>query len=189
MTKKYLKKEEKEDYGLKDASGLEPGNAVQESHIVVGFTTPYTGQSLELLGAFDPTDSTGAKPNEIRLPSMPALRSLTTTANLAITIQQLLDLVKGVRELSRCWITHEDICYGNLVREESGPHSQVAIPRLLLIDMGDSAPEYDNDAVALASVLWCLEHSTRLRQDTSSRNQVIIASASLKQDILTGLSG
>lgn len=180
-----FKKEEKEEYGLEDTSGTEPGGAVQQSHVVAGFITPYMGRSLELLGAFDP--STGAKPNETRLPSMPALGSLTTTADIAITVEQLLDLVKGVRELSRCGITHGDICYWNIILEEPKPQSQVAMPRLLLIDMGDTAPDYDNDAVALAGVLlWCLEHSTRLRQDTSSRNKVIIASALLNEGNFDG---
>lgn len=106
-----FKKEEKEEYGLKDASGTAPGGSVQQSHIVAGFITPYMGRSLELLGAFDPTGSTGAKPKETRLPSMPALESLTTTADIAITVEQLLDLVKGVRELSSCGFSRGDICY------------------------------------------------------------------------------
>lgn len=183
-----FKKEEKEEYRLKDASRIDPGGAVQQSHIVAGFITPYMGQSLELVGAFDP--STGVKPNETRLPLIPALRSLTTTADMVITIEQLLDLVKGARELSRCGITHGDICHWNIVLEEPEPQSQAAVPRLLLIDMGDTAPDYDNDAVALASVLlWCLEHSTRLRQDTSSRNKVIIASASLNEGNFNGATG
>lgn len=183
-----FKKEEKEKHGPQDASGTGPGDAVQQSHIVAGFITPYMGRSLELLGAFDP--STGAKPNETRLHSMPALGSLTTTADIAITIEQLLDLVKGVRELTRCGITHGDICYWNIVLEEPEPQYQKAVPRLLLIDMGDTAPDYDNDAVALASVLlWCLEHSTRLRQDTSSRNKVIIASALLNEGDFDGAIG
>lgn len=182
------KKEEKDEYGLKDASGTESEGAVQQSHIVAGFITPYMGRSLELLGASAP--STGAKSNETRLPSMPALRSVTTTADIAITIAQLLDLIKGVRELSRCEITHGDICYWNIIFEEPEPQSQVAVPRLLLIDMGDTAPDYDNDAVALASVLlWCLEHSTSLFQNTSSRNKVIIASALLNEGDFDGAIG
>lgn len=121
---------------------------------------------------------------------MPALGSLTTTADVPITIEQLLDLIKGVRELSRCGVTHGDICYWNIVLEEPKPQALSTVPRLLLIDMGDTAPDYENDAVALAGVLlWCLKHSSSLREDTSSRNEVIIASALLNEVNFDGAIG
>lgn len=173
--------EDEEEEGIQDHSATEPGEALQQSHIVAGFITPYMGRSLELLGAAQP--SGGAESHETRLPSMPALGSLTTTADVPITMEQLLDLVEGVRELYRCGVTHGDICYWNIVLEEPEPRAlSSAVPRLLLIDMGDTAPDYENDAVALASVLlWCLKHSPSLREDTASRRKAIIASALLNE--------
>ncbi|KAI7784471.1 hypothetical protein LA080_009970 [Diaporthe eres] len=174
-----IEKDDEED-GLPEASITEPGDAVQQSHTVAGFITPYMGRSLELSGAGHPIR--GVDSNEDHLPSMPALGSLTTAADVPITMEQLLDLVKGVRKLSRCGITHGDICYWNIVLEEPEPKSMSTVPRLLLIDMGDTAPDYENDAVALAGVLlWCLEHSSGLREDTASRKKLIIASALLNE--------
>ncbi|KAG6361060.1 hypothetical protein INS49_009280 [Diaporthe citri] len=172
--------ENEDEDEFQEASVTEPGDAEQQSHIVAGFITQYMGRSLELFGAVQP--SRIGESNEKHLPSMPALGSLIPTADVPITIEQLLDLVKGVRELSRCRVTHGDICYWNIVLEEPEPHSVSAIPRLLLIDMGDTAPEYENDAVALAGVLlWCVTHSPILRENTASRNKVIIASALLNE--------
>jgi hypothetical protein len=157
------------------------GEAIQNSHTVAGFITPYIGRSLELLGAAHP--SGGVESNTNQLPSVLVLGSLSITAEVPIMVEQLLDLVKGVRELSRSGITHGDICYWNIVLEESGPQSTPStMPRLLLIDMGDTAPDYVNDAVALAGVLlWCLKHSPHLREDIDLRKKVIIASALLKE--------
>lgn len=177
--------EDEEEHELQRASLTEPGEAVQQSHTVAGFITPYIGRSLELLGAAQ--SSKGVESNGNNLPSLPALGSLTITTDMPITIAQLLDLVEGVRELSRCRITHGDICYWNLVLEEPESQSQSAMPRLLLIDMGDTAPDYENDAVALAGVLlWCLNHSSSLREDTASRNMVVIASALLNDGDFDG---
>lgn len=170
---------ENEEDGLQEFSVAEPSEAVQQSHTVAGFITSYMGRSLELFGAALP--SRGDNSNKDHLPSMPALGSLATTADVPITIGQLLDLVKGVRELSKCGVTHGDICYWNIVLEEP-EESSSAVPRLLLIDMGDTAPGYENDAVALAGVLlWCLTHSPNLREDTASKSKVIIASALLNE--------
>ncbi|KAI3392079.1 hypothetical protein diail_6185 [Diaporthe ilicicola] len=173
--------EAQEEQVFTEASLTELGEAVQKSHTVAGFITPYMGRSLELLGAAHP--STDVESNEAHLPSMPALGSPGTTVDVPITLEQLLDLVKGVRELSRCGVTHGDICYWNIVLEESGPRStSSAAPRLLLIDMGDTAPDYENDAVAMRGVLlWCLSHSPGLHEDAVSRNKVIIASALLNE--------
>lgn len=171
-----------EEEGLTEASMAELEEAVQKSHTVAGFVTPYMGRSLELLGAVHPAKE-GVEPNEAHLPCMPALGSPNTTVDVPITVEQLLVLVKGVRELSRCGVTHGDICYWNIVLEESGSWPTSSdVPRLLLIDMGDTAPDYVNDPVALTGVLlWCLRHSPSLREDTASRNKVIIASALLNE--------
>lgn len=180
--------EDEEEHGLQRASVTEPEEAVQQSHTVAGFITPYMGRSLELLGAAQ--SSKGLESNENNLPSLPALGSLTITTDMPITIAQLVDLVEGVRELSRCGITHGDICYWNLVLEEADSQSLSSMPRLLLIDMGDTAPDYENDAVALAGVLlWCLNHSSSLREDTASRNMIIIASALLNDGDFDGAVG
>lgn len=163
------------------ASMREVGEAVQKSHTVAGFITPYMGRSLELFGAAHPTTCMGSI--EAHFPSMHALGSPNTTVDVPITVEQLLDLVRGVRELARCGITHGDICYWNIVLEE--PRHGLAPsagPMLLLIDMGDTAPDYENDAVALAGVLqWCLKHSPSLREDNYIRKKVIIASLLLNE--------
>ncbi|KAJ0122698.1 hypothetical protein J7T55_003214 [Diaporthe amygdali] len=177
-----------EDDGPQEVSVIAPEDAMQPGHIVAGFITPYMGRSLELFGAARP--SMGVESPKTHLPSLPALGTLTTTVDMPITKEQLLDLVKGVGELSRCGTTHGDICYWNIILQESAPPYLSVAPRLLLIDMGDTAPDYENDAVALAGVLlWCLNHSTRLREDTTSRNKVIVASALLKEGDFDGAIG
>lgn len=112
---------------------------------------------------------------------------------MPVTVEQLLDLVKGVRELSRCGITHGDICYWNIVLEESRhrpPATSSPGPRLHLIDMGDTAPDYENDAVALTGfLLWCVKHSLALRQDSASREKVFIVSALLNEVDFDGALG
>lgn len=161
----------------------------KQGYTVAGFITPYMGRSLELFGAVPP--SQGVISSDNHHPSMPANGCLTTTADMPITMEQLLDLVKGVRELSKCGITHGDICYWNIVLEELEPRlASSFVPRLLLIDMGDTAPDYENDAVALADVLlWCLRHSSRLREDEVSRKTVVVASALLKEVDFDGAIG
>lgn len=178
--------ETEEEESLPASPMEELDEAVQKSHTVAGFITPYMGRSLELFGATHPNGFTGS--DEAHLPSMPAVGSPKITVDVPISAEQVLDLIKGVRELSTCGITHGDICYWNIVLEEpgSGPTPSAA-PRLLLIDMGDTAPDYENDAVALAGVLlWCLKHSPSLREDTSTRNKVIIASALLNEGDFDG---
>lgn len=191
FSEEELQDDEEFDGGAEDEERLieapveeEPDEAVQRNHTVAGFITPYMGRSLELLGAADPT-TTGGDRNGALLLSMPALGSPSTTVDVPVTVEQLLDLVKGVRELSRCGVTHGDICYWNIVLEESRhriPATSSAGPRLLLIDMGDTAPDYENDAVALTGfLLWCVEHSSALRRESASRKKVFIASALLNE--------
>lgn len=183
--------EEDEDEGrLQEASVCaESGEPEKQSHIVAGFIIPYMGRSLELFGAVHP--SQGVTSSENHPPSMPADGCLTTTVDMPITMAQLLDLVKGVRELSRCGVIHGDVCYWNIVLEELEPRlAASSTPRLLLIDMGDTAPDYENDAVALADVLlWCLKPSSRLREDEASRKMLIVASALLKKVDFDGAIG
>lgn len=185
-----FEEEDEDESKPQEASVLtESGEPGKQSHTVAGFITPYMGRSLELFGAVNPNQDVTS--SEEQAPSMPANRCLTTTADMPITMHQLLDLVKGVKELSACGVTHGDICYWNIVLEESEPRfASSAAPRLLLIDMGDTAPDYENDAVALADVLlWCLKHSSRLREDEAFRKIVIVASASLKEVDFDGAIG
>ncbi|KAL1861793.1 hypothetical protein Daus18300_008609 [Diaporthe australafricana] len=179
-----------EEDGLEEvfASLPEDDDDAQQSHRVAGFIMPYMGRSLELFGSASP--SMGTELPETYLPSLPAVGSLPTTADIPITEEQLLDLVKGVGELARREVTHGDICYWNIVLEEPDPPSLGVAPKLLLIDMGDTALDYDNDAVALADVLlWCVNCSSRLREDKTSRNKVIVTSALLKDIDIDGAIG
>jgi len=101
-----------------------------------------------------------------------------TDANLPITEEQLRDLVGGVRELARCGVEHGDIKYWNTVLE---PREGRCKARLVLIDVGSVAPEYDGDAGALGTLLlWCLGHSTQLRETRGAKARVIAAAAALR---------
>lgn len=145
----------------------------QDSHHVAGFLMPYVGRSLDRLGR--PTaDSNRLVPTTL---NFPPTDSSSTTTDLPINEEQLLDLVCGVQKLSRCGIVHGDICYWNVILAQ--PALQTA--RLLLIDMGDVAPDYEGDADALGNLLlWCLEHSTALKDAAATRKKIVIAAAFLK---------
>lgn len=187
-----FEEEIKDEGRLQEASVCaEAGEPENQSHIVAGFITPYMGRSLELFGEVQPSQGGVTSSENDDTPSMPAQGCLTPTVDVPITMKQLLDLVKGVRELSRCGVTHGDICYWNIILEEVEPRlATSSAPRLLLIDMGDTAPDYENDAVALADVLlWCLKHSSRLREDHVSRKRIIVASALLKEVDFDGAIG
>ncbi|MCJ1323549.1 hypothetical protein MMC10_000210 [Thelotrema lepadinum] len=112
----------------------------QEISIVVGFLMPFTGDSLEVIAEMNPA------------------------SQLPITVPQLWDLVRGIRELGLCGILHGDICFWNtILQQETSVQESNGAARLLLIDLGDVAPEYDGDAKALGSLFfWCLEHATAL---------------------------
>ncbi|KAI1864707.1 hypothetical protein JX265_008431 [Neoarthrinium moseri] len=143
------------------------------SHQIAGFLMPYVGRSLELWGT-PTTDSDGLGP---MTSTYPAMDSLSTTTNLPISEEQLLDLVCGIQKLSKCGIVHGDICNWNVVLTQ--PVLQTA--RLLLIDMGDIAPGYEGDADALGNLLlWCLEHSAELKDTAATRKWTVIAAALLK---------
>lgn len=123
---------------------------------VAGFLTPYAGESLERL-------------------AMPAAGSGTPglmASNIPIKEGQLLDLARGVQNLSRCGRVHGGICFRNVVLTGPNP-SQDA--RLLLINIGDIAPDYKGDAYALGDLLlWCMGHSAELR-DTATRKKIVVA--------------
>ncbi|KAI0011987.1 hypothetical protein F4779DRAFT_569917 [Xylariaceae sp. FL0662B] len=156
-----------------DEDHLHDEDTEHHSHQVAGFLMPYVGRSLDLLGT--PTaDSDRLGPTTS---TSPAIDSSSTTTDLPINEEQLLDLVCGIQKLSRCGIVHGDICHWNVVLAQ--PALQTA--RLLLIDMGDVAPDYEGDADALGNLLlWCLEHSTELKDAAATRKRIVIAAALLK---------
>ena len=101
-----------------------------------------------------------------------------TDANLPVTEEQLRDLVCGVRELGRCGVEHGDIKYWNTVLQ---PGEGERGARLVLIDVGSVAPEYDGDAGALGTLLlWCLEHAKALRKNQGAKARVVAAAAALR---------
>ncbi|KFG79448.1 hypothetical protein MANI_014051 [Metarhizium anisopliae] len=120
---------------------------------VAGILMPYAGEDLESL-----------------------VRNRNT--GLSLTLTQLLDLVRGVRELAKCGVQHGDIKYWNTVLQSTeqgdGPG------KLMLIDAGSKAPEYDGDARALGTLLlWCLENTPALRQDRQAKVMVVAAASAL----------
>ncbi|KAI1400597.1 hypothetical protein F4819DRAFT_487401 [Hypoxylon fuscum] len=162
------------DFGKNEGSenDEDPGH---DDYQIAGFLMPYAGRSLDLLNA-TAVDS-DKSPNSSS--PLQALGSSTTT-NLPINEEQLLDLTCGIRNLSKCGITHGDICYWNVVITEPELTASHAA-RLLLIDMGDVAPDYENDADALENLfLWCLEHSTRLKDNKRARKRIVTAAVLLK---------
>ncbi|KID93237.1 Protein kinase-like domain protein, partial [Metarhizium majus ARSEF 297] len=102
------------------------------------------------------------------------LESFVRNSNtgLSLTLTQLLDLVQGVRELEKCGAQHGDIKHWNTVLQPTG--------KLMLIDAGSEAPEYDGDARALGTLLlWCLENTPALRQDRQAKAMVVAAASAL----------
>ncbi|KAK3941737.1 hypothetical protein QBC46DRAFT_448404 [Diplogelasinospora grovesii] len=132
---------------------------------VAGILMPFAGQDLEIL-ARDNTD-----------------------AALPITELQLRDLVRGVQELGKCGVEHGDIKYWNTVlqqpaEEDDDGAAAAAAAKLVLIDLGSVAPEYDGDAKALGTLLlWCLEHAApTLRENEAARARVHAAAAALAEE-------
>ncbi|KAK1771720.1 hypothetical protein QBC33DRAFT_608559 [Phialemonium atrogriseum] len=146
------------------------------SHQIAGFLMPYAGCSPDLLGmSVADSDRFGSTAS-----TSPAMGSSSTVTNLPISEEQLLDLACGIQKLSRCGVVHGDICHWNVVLTQ--PESTALhAARLLLIDMGDIAPDYEGDADALGNLfLWCLEHSAKLRDTTAIRKRIVIATVLLK---------
>ncbi|KAI1376904.1 hypothetical protein F4677DRAFT_418485 [Hypoxylon crocopeplum] len=143
-------------------------------HNIAGFLMPYAGPSLDLL------NGTAVNSDE-DMPSTFPINSLSTPADTLINEEQLLDLTCGIRNLSKCGIVHGDICYWNVILTQ--PNSTACqAARLLLIDMGDVAPDYENDVDALGNLfLWCLEHSTVLKDNAKTQKRIVTAAALLKE--------
>lgn len=119
---------------------------------VAGVLMPFVGHDLEILAR----DADNALP---------------------FTEYQLWDLVRGVRELGRCGVEHGDIRYWNTALQ---PAEGGEAARLVLIDLGSRAPDYDGDAKALgALLLWCLERAPGLREDGVVKDRVLAAAGAL----------
>lgn len=150
----------------------------QRDHHVAGFLTPYAGRSLDLFSTPAIHSSRLGSP----VPTSPALGSSSTATDISIGEDQLLDLVCGVRRLSKCGIVHGDICHWNVILPQPGS-TALHTRKLLLIDLGDIAPDYEGDAHALGSLLlWCLEHSAELKNSAATRKRIVIAAALSKEE-------
>jgi hypothetical protein len=100
---------------------------------------------------------------------------------LHITEGQLRDLVYSVRQLGKCGIRRGDIKYWNTTLQPAGSAGDAA--RLVLIDLGSVAPDYDGDAKALSALLlWCLEHTPTLRANADAGTRVQAAAAALDKE-------
>jgi hypothetical protein len=145
------------------------------SNQVAGILLPYAGRSLDLLLTTVASDGSGIPPS-----TSPWMSSPSMTARVPISEEQLLDLACGIRNLSNCGIVHGDICYWNTILTDPDSTGSLAT-RLLLIDMGDVAPDYQDDFDALGTLfLWCLSHSAAVLNDDKGRKRIVIAAASLK---------
>ncbi|KAK3945568.1 hypothetical protein QBC46DRAFT_444976 [Diplogelasinospora grovesii] len=168
------------DYYLHDEE--EDNTEHHHSHQIAGFLMPYAGRSLDLMILGTPAaDSTDRfRCTASTSPAMGSSSSAAAMTDLPISEEQLLDLACGIQKLSRCDIVHGDICHWNVVLTQ--PESTaLQAARLLLIDLGDIAPDYEGDADALGNLLlWCLEHSAELKDTTAIRKRIVIAAALLK---------
>jgi serine/threonine protein kinase len=115
---------------------------------VVGILMPFGSLSLESLSVSGPNSTA----------------STSGSRNLEITRGELRDLAHGVRELAQAGVVHGDINERNTLKK---PHEATAAKgyqgqsRLVLVDFGDMAPEYKNDAFALGDLfIWCEERSS-----------------------------
>ena len=134
---------------------------------VMGILMPFGGLNLESLFASG-TDSTASE---------------SGSKDLKITKGQLRDLTRGVRELAQVGVVHGDIVDRNTLLK---PFDATAAEgcqgqnRLVLVDLGCVAPEYENDAFALGELfIWCKERSS---WDVSDLRKVEDAAQVLKDN-------
>lgn len=148
------------------------------THDIAGFLMPDAGHSLDLLG----TAAADSDRFKSTASTAPATSFPSTKGDLSLTEERLLDLACGVRNLSRCGVTHGNICHRNVVLTQPEPP---VWPRLRLIDLGGIAPNYEGDVDALGNFfLWCLGHSARLRRSAAIRQRIVIAAVLLKEEDL-----
>ncbi|KAH7374637.1 hypothetical protein B0T11DRAFT_2203 [Plectosphaerella cucumerina] len=112
-----------------------------------------------------------------------SLDALAERGQMSVTEAQLLDLLSGIRELNRFDVCHGDICDWNVALQPSLDLSGrgIGAGRLLLLDLGNVAPDYEGDAKLLGRLfLWCLEHSANLNGDQAVKLRVEEAAFLLK---------
>jgi hypothetical protein len=119
-----------------------------DNHEVVGILMPFGGPSLESLSASG-SDSAASPPGLI---------------DLGTTREQLRDLACGVRGLAQAGVVYGDINDRNTLikpHEAASAEGYQGQSRLVLVDFGDVAPEYKNDAFALGELfIWYKERSS-----------------------------
>ena len=122
-------------------------NEDNEDNAVKGILMPLSGPSLESLALSKPTSSISA----------------SGSVDLGITRSQLQDLARGVFELVKAGVVHGDINDRNTLVE---PGEAATLDEcqgtnsLVLVDFGEIAPDYKNDAFALGELfIWCKERS------------------------------
>ncbi|KAH6677018.1 hypothetical protein F5X68DRAFT_37964 [Plectosphaerella plurivora] len=104
-----------------------------------------------------------------------SLDALAERGQVNVTEAQLLDLLSGIRELNRFDVCHGDICDWNVALQPSLDLSGrgVGAGRLLLLDLGNVAPDYEGDAKLLGRLfMWCLQHSANLTGDPAVKLRV-----------------
>jgi len=122
---------------------------------VMGILMPFGGLSLESLS----------------ISGLNSTASASGSRDLEITRGQLRDLARGVRELAQVGVIHGDINERNILKKR---HEAIAAEGyegqncLVLVDFGDVAPGYKNDAFALGELfIWCKERSSWGASDLS----------------------
>ncbi|KAM0324443.1 hypothetical protein ACHAQA_008225 [Verticillium albo-atrum] len=113
-----------------------------------------------------------------------SLDTLAKNGGVSITEGQLFDLTRGVRELNRQGIMHGDICDWNVTVQPPGVLNASGVQggKLLLVDMGNVAPDYEGDARILGKLLhWCLQHCESLRRDIAIKERVVSAANVLEE--------
>ncbi|KAM0276782.1 hypothetical protein ACHAQH_006371 [Verticillium albo-atrum] len=113
-----------------------------------------------------------------------SLDALAQKGDVSVTESQLLDLTRGVKELNRQGIMHGDICDWNVTVQPpvilGAGRSQGG--KLLLVDLGNVAPDYEGDAQILGKLLhWCLQHCEALRRDPDVKQRVVSAANILEE--------
>ncbi|VUC31797.1 unnamed protein product [Clonostachys rosea] len=139
------------------------GSGPRQYGNVFGFIMPFLGNSLEMLEEGSPD------------------------SHLPLEEEQVRGLVGGVLEMSWCGVVHGDIKFWNVVLGQPPYHNKDSgKSELLLIDLGDVAPEYPGDTIALGIVIdWCLENSDGLRSDPAIATRMKKVSDLLKSEKIT----
>ena len=123
---------------------------------VAGVLTPFCGKDLEML----------ARPG--------------VGEGFSVTVTQLAEVVRGVRRMGDCGVVHGDIKYWNAVLQQREGGEEA---KLVLIDLGMEAPEYEGEAKALGTLLlWCVENVKGLREDVRLKARVVTAAAALRAE-------